>query len=643
MSGATLDSFSTFGELLKHLRRRMQMTQQELGNALGYSQALIARLEGGERLPELAHVKTAYVKALGLQHEPALAKRLIELAEQAHARLGVARAMTNVPCPTNLVLPLTRFIGRARELEEFRKLLGSHDTLPRHPHTNSGQGARLVTMTGSGGVGKTRLAIEVGMAFVVNGSPYPDGVWRVELAAVVDGARVPQAGAQVFQLLEYPDRTPTETLVRHLEAKFLLLILDNCEHVISACAELAEALLSACPHLRLLATSREPLRVPGEVTRRVPSLSTPDPAHPLPLKQLLDYEAVQLFVEHASAARQDFIPTPENLASVVQICRRLDGIPLAIEMAAARVRTMDLAEIVAGLDHRFTLLTSGRRTALPRQQTLRATIEWSYQLLSEPERVVLACLSVLADGCFADGVQAASDASAAPAGAGDQKHYARTYDSTSLASSVLPLLLSLVDQSLVVTETRNRQTRYRLPETVRQFAAEKLRQRGEEDAVRERYTGHLIWLAAVLMLGAEGAWLGSRFVASHEALAPEWKKQRVVQAGTDDTRLTKVYDLLSGAPFPHHIGDRVLTNSFTAEWHGREQDVMARRAQLQERWDTAEQAGDDRISRVQMGNATGLILSVEPAGSIVRRIVEEAEAILRSRPHTLLKSLGSAA
>lgn len=449
-----LDSLDTFGELLRHLRRRARLTQRDFGIAVGYSEAHIARLERNERRPELATIRTRFLDALDLDHEPRLAARLIELAKVAH---GAAREqLTTQPGLTNLPVQLTRFIGREREMAELRSMLSDH---------------RLVTLTGAGGVGKTRLAIEVAASVV---SEFPDGVWLVELAPLVGPESVPRAVAGVFKLPDDPGRALIETLAEHLKEKRLLLLLDNCEHVIAACAQLAEDLLRACPDARILATSREPLRVSGEAVWQTPPLATPDPDHLPSLEQILSYEAIRLFIEHAENAQPDLKLTSAHTATIAHICHQVDGIPLAIEMVAAQVTAMALQEISERLSDRLVLTVSGRHTALPRHQTLHAALEWSYNLLSEPERMLLARLSAFADGCTADAVKAVCV---------DE-------------SGDLSLLFQLVHKSLVVADTRGEHTRYRLLETVRRFAAEKLNALGETDAIYKRQAAYLIALAS---------------------------------------------------------------------------------------------------------------------------------------------------
>jgi non-specific serine/threonine protein kinase len=477
MPGATIDSLTTFGELLKYLRHRARMTQRELGIAVGYSEAQIARLEGGRRLPDLATVRAQMVPALHIENEVELAERLILLAEKARGKVPAEPS----PAPTttiagtrhnNLPAQLTRFIGREHDIGEVTQLLTSN---------------RLVTLVGAGGMGKTRLALQIASAAATVGD-FADGVWLIELAPLADPSALVATISGEFKIADEPCCTPLELLVAFLEHKQLLLILDNCEHIVAAVADLAERLLIACPDLHILATSREALRLPGEVNWLVPPLSMPDPFNMPPFEEIGHYEAIQLFVEHAQSARPGFELTPETAPIITQICHRLDGIPLAIEMAAAQVAVMTPQEIATRLDDRFALLTTGRRTALPRHQTLRATLEWSYNLLDERERVLLARLSVFADGFTADTVQTiCSD-----------------------MTDVLALLLQLVAKSLVAMDSHalypspDGQSRYRLLDTIHQYAAEKLHESDEADVIYKRLAEYIISLAVVRANGGAG-------------------------------------------------------------------------------------------------------------------------------------------
>jgi predicted ATPase/class 3 adenylate cyclase len=360
--------------------------------------------------------------------------------------------------PNNLPVQLTSFIGREREKAEVRRLLSS---------------TRVLTLTGSGGKGKTRLALQVAAEGLEG---FPDGVWLVELAVLSDPSLVPKAVASALGVPEQQGRLLTETLVDGMRGKSVLVILDNCEHLVAACAHLTDVLLRACPNLRILATSREALGVTGETTWRVTSLSLPDPERLPPLDQFTEYEAIRLFVARAVAIAPQFAVTNRNALAVAQVCHRLDGIPLAIELAAARVKVLAVEQIAARLDDRFRLLTGGSRTALPRQQTLRAAMDWSYHLLSETERLLLRRLSVFAGGWALDAAEGICTG--------------RNLEAT----DILDLLTSLVDKSLVQAETHRGEARYRLLETVRQYARDRLVEASEEVDVRTR---HRAWYVAL--------------------------------------------------------------------------------------------------------------------------------------------------
>jgi predicted ATPase/class 3 adenylate cyclase/uncharacterized protein HemY len=370
--------------------------------------------------------------------------------------------------PNNLPIQVTSFVGREREIREVTALLG--DT-------------RLLTLLGPGGTGKTRLSLQVAANQLES---FADGFWFVELAPLYDPALVPQAVASALSVREEAGRPLLSTLTEYLRARSVLLILDNCEHLVDACARLADGLLRTCPRVTVLASSREALGTPGEVTYRVPSLSLPDPRHLPSVERLTDFEGVRLLVERASSVKPGFRLTDANAAAAVQICQRLDGIPLAIELAAARTKSLSLGEIAAHLDERFRLLTAGSRTVLPRHQTLRGLIDWSYELLAEPERALLRRLAVFA-GSWNLAAAEAVDADA------------------------LDLLARLVDKSLVVADEEDGETRYGLLETIRQYGLEKLREAGEESVVRDRHRDFYLALAegaAPYLQGPEQAtWL----------------------------------------------------------------------------------------------------------------------------------------
>ena len=375
----------------------------------------------------------------------------------------------------HLPVQFTSFVGREAEINDVRQILADN---------------RLVTLTGAGGVGKTRLAVQVA-AEIAGG--FGGGVWLVDLAPITDPDLVPVA---VIRALGLPDQQGSSTmdmLLRFVGDRRMLLVLDNCEHLLDACAALVVALQGGCPAVTLVATSREPIGVAGEVSWRVPSLSLAD-------------EAIELFTDRARQVRPDFRLTDDNAATAAEICRRLDGVPLAIELAAARVRVLSLTEIRDSLHDRFRLLTGGARTAVRRQQTLRASVDWSHALLTEPERILFARLAVFMGGFDLDAAEAV-------AGGGDVERF-----------QVLDLLTLLVDKSLVVAESASGRTRYRLLETVRQYALEKLGESGQADAVRARHRDYYTAMAALL-----------------DTPAPTGHEQRLEQADTEIDNLRAAF------------------------------------------------------------------------------------------------------
>ena len=363
--------------------------------------------------------------------------------------------------PNNLPQQATSFIGREQALTELRRLLAK---------------TRLLTLTGSGGCGKTRLCLQVAADCLES---FADGAWMVELAPLFDPDRVPQTVATVLGLREVLGGTIIQTLTEYLKDKRLLLLLDNCEHLLEGCARLADVLVRQCPYLTILASSREPLGIGGEQAYRVPSLSLPDSEQAHTPVSVTAFEAVQLFTDRAGLIRADFEVTNQNASTLASICHRLDGIPLAIELAAARVRSLSVEEISRKLDERFRLLTGGSRTVLPRQQTLRAALEWSHNLLNDAERAVFRRLSVFAGGFTMELAQAV---------AGDDR-----LDDW----AVLDHLSALVDKSLVVAEP-GEPPRYRLLESARVFALEHLAEGGEMAATLSRHAvGMLAFLQRV--------------------------------------------------------------------------------------------------------------------------------------------------
>jgi predicted ATPase/DNA-binding CsgD family transcriptional regulator len=360
-----------------------------------------------------------------------------------------------VPRLGNLPAEPNSFIGRERDLGDLTLLLGS---------------VRALTLCGPGGIGKTRLATRLGWQLAAD---FPDGVWLVEFADSADPALAARRIAAVLGISEEPDRPASATLADALRSRKLLLILDTCEHVVGAIADIVHDLIAACPLIRLVATSREPLRVRGETVWRVPPLALPSAAVAGPAAQ----EAVRLFVDRAAAVRPGFALTPDNSAQITQLCRTLDGVPLAIELAAARVRALSVDQIAARLDDRFRLLASGDRTAPPRQQTLQAAVDWSFDLLTSAEQVLLRRLSVFASWNLEMAEQVCAD---------DQiPEYA-----------ILDLLAALIDKSLVGLEDEVAgDARYRLLDTIREYAAAQLSLAGEREEFRRRHADYVLALA----------------------------------------------------------------------------------------------------------------------------------------------------
>jgi len=368
--------------------------------------------------------------------------------------------------PNNLPQQVTSFVGRDRELAELRRLLGT---------------TRLLTLLGPGGIGKTRMALHAAAEAL---DDYPDGVWFVDLAPLSNPHLVVQATASVLGLKDEAEHSLIDVLLRYIADKRMLLVLDNCEHLLHACAELIAQMLRAAANVRVLAGSREPLRIGGETIFPVPALVFPDERTQVTAATLERYEATRLFVHRAKASNPGFEVTERNANVVVDICRRLDGIPLAIELAAARVRALSVDTIAARLSDRFRLLTSGDQTALPRQQTLRALIDWSYDLLLPAERLLLDRLSVFAGGWTLDAAETV--------GADDDLDRA----------NVLDLLSNLVDKSLVALDAVG--SRYRLLETVRAYAKARLDRSSNASAVRSRHLEYFVDFAETSRVALSG-------------------------------------------------------------------------------------------------------------------------------------------
>jgi non-specific serine/threonine protein kinase len=449
---ATTAGPEPFAVLLRRYRAAAGLSQEELAERAGLSRRGISDLERGARRTPYPATVRRLAKALVLED----AEREALLASSGRRPAG-AQAQLARSAGASLPIALTSFVGREREMAEVRRLL---------------QTARLLTLTGTGGVGKTRLALQVAAQLL---GEYPERVWFIDLAPLADGALVARAVAAVLGVQEESTRPLTDTLADVLGLRSGLLLLDNCEHVVEACATLADRLLRACWDLRILATSREALCLAGETAWRVPTLPCPDPHHPSSVDELPGYAAVRLFVERAQAVEPDFGLTEQNSSAVAGACARLGGLPLAIELAAARVPMLSPEQIFRRLDDALALLVGGSRSAPTRQQTLRATLDWSYHLLSRDEQRLFGRLAVFAGGwtleaaetvCAGDGIEGAE---------------------------VLDILGQLVSKSLVATETSPRaNVRYRLHETLRQYARGQLVTRGESDRLDRRHARYFL-------------------------------------------------------------------------------------------------------------------------------------------------------
>src|SRR6266540_25048 len=446
----------------KEMNARVSKTGEVLVEPLTHREhEILVLLAQGYSAPEIAQQLTLALSTVKWYVQQVYGKLGVNNKQRAILRAGELGllemrspiAHVQLSPKHNLPSQLTSFIGREKDVERIQHRLAEH---------------RLVTLIGVGGIGKTRLSQQVANQLI---DKYADGVWRVEFAALNDPTLVPQNVATVFGIQQRGDHSaPIETLIHFLQVKTILLILDNCEHLLDACAELADKLLKNCPDLKILATSREGLGILGEALYQVPSLTIPDIQQISPIEKLNTYESIRLFQERAQLVQMDFALTKDNAFSVTQICSRLDGIPLAIELAAVRVQTFSAEEIAEQLDQCFRILTGGSRTALPKHQTLQASIDWSWHLLHDEEQILLRRLSVFAGGWTLDAAEAVC------VGSGVEPE------------DILHLLTQLVNKSLVISEReQGREARYRMLETIRAYALERLAESGEMEALRERH------------------------------------------------------------------------------------------------------------------------------------------------------------
>jgi predicted ATPase/DNA-binding SARP family transcriptional activator len=450
-----------------------------------------------EALRVYAQGRELLVEELGIDPGPAL-QRLERSILMQDPEIDTAAPQPAAIEAGNLPAATTSFVGRTHELRAVTSHLSQH---------------RLVTLTGAGGTGKTRLSIECATRLA---SGYSDGTWIVELAGISDPELVPAALAGALGVADVPDVDLLDGLCRHLAGRSALLVVDNCEHLVDAAAQAVDTLLRSCPRIRILATSREALGVPGELAWPVPTLGVPDPAEPATLADLVDHAAIALFLERAATARPGFEATEANIGTIVNVCRHLDGMPLAIELAAARLRVLTVEQLSERLKDRFALLSTGGRTASNRHRTLRATVDWSYDSLSEPEQALFRRLSVFAGTFTLEKAEAV--APGAPVEPGE----------------ILDLLTSLVNKSLVVP-VAGPPDGFRLLETLREYGAERLRDQGEAETIRHRHAEVFTAAAAAGTTGMRGpegrSWL-DRLVAEHDdsRAALEW----LLSAGEPD-------------------------------------------------------------------------------------------------------------
>jgi len=492
--------FNTFGDLLKYLRRRAQLTQRELGIAVGYSEAHVSRIEKNQRAVDSATLAALFLPALALSSDSELARRLFELASRARGQeiIGAEPTVDPPGIPSNLPLHLTSFVGRESERREIAERL-------RGPAR-----VRLLTLSGAGGIGKTRLAVQAGFQLLEH---YPAGIWFLDFAPLRSPDLLARTAADGLGVTEAHGRPVLDALLDHLQGKSCLLIFDNCEHLVRASAELAERILRGCAGVQILATSREPLQIGGESSLRVAPLSVPA-SDSLGSTSIAQHAAVQLFLERAKTADPTFVLGDANAPAIARICRRVDGLPLAIELAAARTGMLSIEQLEERLLPHFNLLRGGD-TTLPRHQTLRATIEWSYDLLAPPERLLFRRLSVFSGGW---------DLEACEHICGDAQ------------GGVLDSLTDLTNKSLVLIERRpSLPPRFRLLETIYEYAYEQLTVSGELGEMEARHFDTFAELAArARTFGPEKTrWL-DRLEAENDNLRACFRRALETASGTGE-------------------------------------------------------------------------------------------------------------
>jgi len=445
-----------FGDVLRNHRRAAGMTQEELAEAAGISPRSVSGLERGEGATPRRDTVSQLVQALGLAGaDRAEFQAMVTRRRPPTVRMATDRLTETGEPLHNLPRALNSFVGREQEMRELGPILAS---------------APVVTLVGAGGVGKTRLARELAR---VHAARYADGAWLVELAELAEPSLVAAAIAAVVGLPTVHARDTVAVLTDYLRPRHMLLVLDNCEHLIGACAELLIHLLRVCPQLHILATSREPLAINGEIIWLLRPLQLPDPDARLSVDEITELPAVKLFVERARAVNPSLNLTDENAAAIARVCVAVDGIPLAIELAAARTRVVTVEQLSEILEHDVHILGGPVRGGTPRHRTIRATIDWSHDMLGEQEQILLRRLSVFTGGWTLDMAEEVCS------GAGIDR------------DEVLDVLAQLVDKSMVLVDARDVVAHYRLLEPVRQYARERLQAAGEASEYQARHAAAL--------------------------------------------------------------------------------------------------------------------------------------------------------